>query len=157
MGAAGEQGRPRRGRSSRCCTAPARRPGAWPSTPSPRCWPTTWPAWWRSTACASWSGSRSGVAATALADFSHPGGHPAVVDPDVVTPPRDALEPVEEPGGLGSLQSDFRPQRLHLAPGDVDRAVLEPPSENLAHQDLAPPVGGSVSSLSDDRPPSRYY
>jgi hypothetical protein len=51
------------GESSRCCAAPARRPGAWTSTPSPRCWPTAWLAWWRSTACASWSGSRAGVGA----------------------------------------------------------------------------------------------
>src|SRR3712207_4053804 len=88
-----------------------------------------------------------------LVDLSHPGGDPAVVGPDVVAPPRDALEPVEEPGGLEAVEPDLRPQRLDLAPRDVDRAFLEPTLEGLAHPDLALPVGSPVSSLSGDHGP----
>src|ERR687893_451992 len=86
----------------------------------------------------------------ALVDLRNPSGDPAVVGPDVVASPGDALEPVEEPGGLDRLEPDLRPHRLDLAPRDVDRAVLQPPPEGLAHPDLALPVGSPVSPLSDD-------
>src|SRR3712207_3928566 len=88
-----------------------------------------------------------------LPDLSHPGGDPAVVGPDVVAPPRDALEPVEEPGGLQAVEPDLRPERLDLAPLEVDGAFLEPALEGLAHPDLALPVGSPVSPLSGDHGP----
>src|SRR3712207_8447680 len=66
--------------------------------------------------------------------FRSPGGDPAAVGPDVVAPPRDALEPVEEPGGLDRLEPELRSHRLDLAPRDVDRAILQPPSEGRSEE-----------------------
>src|SRR5215203_2062687 len=93
------------------------------------------------------------LAGAGLVDFPDPGGDPTVVGPDVVAPPGDALEPVEEPGGLDPLEPYLRPHRLYFAPLDVDRTLLQPRPDDLAHQDLAPPVGSPVPSFSDHRSP----
>src|SRR5215207_8041436 len=88
------------------------------------------------------------LAGAGLVDFPDPGGDPTVVGPDVVAPPGDALEPVEVPGGLDPLEPYLRPHRLYFAPLDVDRTLLQPRPDDLAHQDLAPPVGSPVPSFS---------
>src|SRR5215203_3175764 len=93
------------------------------------------------------------LAGAGLVDFPDPGGDPTVVGPDVVAPPGDALEPVEEPGGLDPLEPYLRPHSLHFAPLYADRTLLQPRPDDLAHQDLPLPLGGPVPSLSDHRSP----
>src|SRR5215208_3970192 len=93
------------------------------------------------------------LAGAGLVDFPDPGGDPTVIRPDVVAPPGDALEPVEEPGGLGAVEPYLRSHRLHFAPLDADRTLFQPRPDDLAHLDLALPVGSPVPSLSDHRSP----
>src|ERR671910_3688880 len=86
----------------------------------------------------------------ALVDLPYPGRNPSGVGPDVIAPPRDALEPVEEPDGFDPLEPDLLAHGLDLAPLDVYRALLQPRPDDLAHQGLALPVGGPIPALSGD-------
>src|SRR5215203_7025542 len=91
-----------------------------------------------------------------LADLHDPGGDPAFFRPHVVAPPRDALEPVEDPGCFCRVvEPDLDANRLDLATRNMDRDALEPFFQHLAHPYLLLPVGGPVSALSDCRPPLR--
>src|SRR5829696_6341579 len=93
---------------------------------------------------------------TSADHFYDPGGDPAFFRPHVVAPPRDTLEPVEDPGGFCRVvEPDFDAHRLDLATWNLDRDALEPVLQHLAHPDLLLPVGGPVSALSDGRPPLR--
>src|SRR5688500_18121672 len=91
-----------------------------------------------------------------LADFYDPGGDPPFFRPHVVAPPRDALEPVEDPGGFRRVvEPDLDAHRLDLTTRNLDRDALEPVLKHLAHPDLLLPVGVPVSAFSDGRPPLR--
>src|SRR5918993_416511 len=93
---------------------------------------------------------------TSADHFSDPGGDPAFIRPHVVAPPRDTLEPVEDPGGFDRVvEPDLDAHGLDLATRDLDRDAFEPVLQHFAHPDLLLPVGGPVSALSDGRPPLR--
>ena len=53
------------------------------------------------------------------------------------------------------FEAYFDAESFDLASRDLDGDALEPVLQDLAHPDLLLPIGGSVSALSDGRPPLR--